>query len=137
MPTSPDLVSRGFDLRRNLDGFERQVHLRPRIFFFVALPNFAPSLAGSVDYAISSAWTIRGALLLGTILFVSDLSQSSRWLLRLWYVIGLVGGSIALLGLLQKATGAQMIFWKPAPPPKFGVTTFSQRIFTMAMLERF
>lgn len=97
--------------------------------FFVALPNFAPSLAGSVDYAITSAWMIRAALLLGTILFVSDLSQSSRWLLRLWYVVGLVGGSIALLGLLQKATGAQMIFWKPPPPPEFGVTTFFATYF--------
>ena len=38
---------------------------------FVPLRNFAPSLAGSVDYAISAAWMLRGALLLGTILFVS------------------------------------------------------------------
>ena len=68
-------------------------------------------------------------LLLGTILFVSDLSQSSRWLLWLWYVIGLVGGSIAFLGLLQKATGAQMIFWQPPPPPEYGVTTFFATYF--------
>jgi hypothetical protein len=91
---------------------------------FVPLQNVAPPLPGSVDYAISWAWMIRGALLLGTILFVADLSQSNRWLLRLWYVIGLVGGSIAFLGLLQKATGAQMIFWQPPPPPELGVTTF-------------
>jgi hypothetical protein len=97
--------------------------------FFVPVRNFAPPLAGSVDYAISGAWIVRGALLLGTILFVSDLSQSSRWLLRLWYVIGLVGGSIAFLGLLQKATGAQMIFWQPPPPPEFGVTTFFATYF--------
>jgi O-antigen ligase len=84
-------------------------------FVFVPLRNFAPPLAGSVDYAISAAWIMRGALLLGTILFVANLSQSDRWLLRLWYVIGLVGGSIAILGLLQKATGAQMIFWQPPP----------------------
>jgi len=91
---------------------------------FVPLQNVAPHLPGSVDYAISWAWMIRGALLVGTILFVADLSQSNRWLLRLWYVIGLVGGSIAFLGLLQKATGAQMIFWQPPPPPEVGVTTF-------------
>lgn len=93
-------------------------------FVFVPLRNLAPLLAGSVDYTISAAWMIRGALLLGTILFVSDLSQSNRWLLRLWYVIGLVGGSIAFLGLLQKATGAQMIFWQPPPPPELWVSTF-------------
>jgi hypothetical protein len=97
--------------------------------FFVSLRNFAPFLTGSVDYANSTAWMLRGALLLGTMLFVSDLSQSSRRLLRLWYVIGLVGGSIAFLGLLQKATGAQMIFWQPPPPPEFGVTTFFATYF--------
>jgi O-Antigen ligase len=96
---------------------------------FVSLRNFSPALAGSVDYAISAAWIFRGALLLGTMLFVSDLSQSNRWLLRLWYVIGLVGGSVAFLGLLQKATGAQMIFWQPPPPPEFGVTTFFATYF--------
>jgi len=87
---------------------------------FVPLQNVAPTLPGTVDYAISWAWMIRGALLLGTILFVADLSQSNRWLLRLWYVMGLVGGSIAFLGLLQKATGAQTIFWQP-PPANLGL----------------
>jgi hypothetical protein len=72
---------------------------------------------------------IRAALLLGTILFVADLSQSNRWLLRLWYVIGLVGGSIAFLGLLQKATGTLMIFWQPPPPDQVRVTTFFATYF--------
>jgi hypothetical protein len=93
-------------------------------FVFVPLHNFAPPVAGSVDYPISAAWMVRGALLLGIILFVADLSQSNRWLLRLWYVIGLVGGSIALLGLLQKATGAQMIFWQPPTPWPLRINTF-------------
>jgi hypothetical protein len=101
----------------------------PEFSLFVPLRNFASPLTGSVDYANSAAWMVRGALLLGTMLFVSDVSQSSRWLLRLWYVIGLVGGSIAFLGLLQKATGAQMIFWQPPPPPEFGVTTFFATYF--------
>lgn len=96
---------------------------------FVPLRNFVPFLTGSVDYANSAAWMLRGALLLGTILFVCDLSQNSRWLLRLWYVISLIGGSIAFLGLLQKATGAQMIFWQPPPPPEYGVTTFFATYF--------
>jgi O-Antigen ligase len=91
---------------------------------FVPLRNLAPAFAGSADYVLSAAWMIRGALLLGTVLFVADLSQSDRSLLRLWYAIVLVGGSIAFLGLLQKATGAQMIFWQPPPPPEVWVTTF-------------
>jgi hypothetical protein len=89
---------------------------------FVPLKNFEPHLAGSVDYATSAAWMARGALLLCTIVFVADLSQSDRWLLRLWEAIGLVAGSIAFLGLLEKATGAPMIFWQSAPP--WGVSTF-------------
>ena len=101
-------------------------------FVFVPLRNFAPPLAGSVDYPISAAWIVRGALLLGIILFVADLSQSNRWLLRLWYVIGLVGGSIAFLGLLQKATGADMIFWQPPPQRQFA----SQHFFCDILLPR-
>src|SRR4029434_3561504 len=93
------------------------------------LRNFVPFLTGSVDYANSAAWILRGALLLGTILFGSDLSQSSRWVVRLLYVISLIGGSIAFLGLLQKATGAQMIFWQPPPPPEYRVTTFFATYF--------
>lgn len=91
-------------------------------YVFVPLRNFAPYLPGSVDYAISAAWISRGAPLLFVILFVADLSQSNRWLLRLWYAIGLIAGSIAFLGLLQKATGAHMIFWQAAPP--WAATTF-------------
>ena len=92
---------------------------------FVPLHNFAPPVTGSVDYPISAALMIRAALLLGTILFVADLSQSNRWLLRLWYVIALVGGSIASLGLLQKATGTLMIFWQPPPLNEYlRVSTF-------------
>src|SRR6266404_3459064 len=89
---------------------------------FVPLRNFASHLTGSVDYAISVAWMLRGGLLLCVILFVADLSQDDRWLLRLWYMIGLIAGSVALLGLLQKATGAGMIFWQTAPP--WGVSPF-------------
>ena len=48
--------------------------------FCPPLRNFAPFLT-AVDITNSVAWMLRGALLLGTIVFVSDLSQSSRWLL--------------------------------------------------------
>ena len=87
-------------------------------------------LTGSVDYANSARVDFaRRRCCSGRCCSSADLSQSSRWLLRLWYVIGLVGGSIAFLGLLQKATGAQMIFWQPPPPPEFGVTTFFATYF--------
>jgi hypothetical protein len=91
---------------------------------FAPVANLAPRVSGSVDYAISAAWMIRGALLLGTILFVVDFSQSNRGLLHLWYAIGVVAGSICMLGLLQKATGAEMIFWQPVPARDKGFYTF-------------
>ena len=84
---------------------------------FVPLPHLKAGMPGSIDYAISAAWMVRATLLLGVIWFVVDLSRNPRWLLRLWWTIALAGGSIAMLGLLQKATGAEMIFWQPNPLP--------------------
>jgi hypothetical protein len=58
---------------------------------------------------------VRVSLLVGSILFVADLSQRPQWLLRLWLTFGIVGSSIALLGLLQRATGAVLPFWEYQP----------------------
>jgi len=93
---------------------------------FVAIAKSVPRAPGSVDYVLSAAWMIRAALLSGTILFVADLSQDNRALVHLYDAIGFVAGSIALLGLLQKATGAPMIFWQSSPegPIKTFFATF-------------
>jgi hypothetical protein len=85
-------------------------------FIFVSRRNILPSAPGSVDAAISAAWMLRATLLIGATLMIVDLTQDSRWLLRLWWTIAIAGGSIALLGLIQKATGAAMIFWGPPGP---------------------
>lgn len=79
---------------------------------FTPIANLFPALPGAVDYPISAAWMIRGALLLGVILFVAEMSQDDRTFLQICYAIGIIAGSICLLGLLQKATGARMIFWQ-------------------------
>jgi O-antigen ligase/polysaccharide polymerase Wzy-like membrane protein len=81
---------------------------------FVPLSHFGIGKPGSVDYAISAAWMVRATMLLGVIFLVSDLSLRPAWLLRLWWTLALGGASIALLGLLQKATNAEMIFWQHA-----------------------
>jgi O-antigen ligase len=90
---------------------------------FVPLRHFSAGAPGSVDYAISAAWMVRATTLLGMIFFVSDLSLRPAWLLRLWWTLALGGASIALLGLLQKATNAEMIFWQP-PTQVRDVRTF-------------
>lgn len=82
-------------------------------FIFVPIRSFLRTMPGSVDRLISVAWMVRTTTLLGISCFVADLSLRRDWLKRLWMAIGLAGGSIALLGLLQKATHAQMIFWQP------------------------
>jgi len=84
---------------------------------FVPLSQLATAIPGSTDYAISAAWMVRATTLLGVIFFVSELSLRPAWLLRLWWTFALGGASIALLGLLQKATNAGMIFWQP---PRMG-----------------
>src|SRR5438067_2401179 len=96
----------------------------PEFGTFAALDNFAPHAPGSVDYAISIAWMIRAALLIGAVLFVVDLSQDDKCLIQLWVVLAIAAGSISLLGLLQKATGAQAIFWQ-TPIGSYGSNFFA------------
>ena len=82
-------------------------------FVFVQLRPFLPALPGSIDRLLSAAWMVRATTILGTACFVADLSMRREWLMRLWITVGAAGGSVAGLGLLQKATHAQKMFWNP------------------------
>jgi hypothetical protein len=97
--------------------------------FFLFIPREAllGKGPGAVDYSISVAWMLRVTLLLGGALLVAELSRDPVWLIRLWWTIALAGGSIALLGLIEKATMAEMIFWQKAKSP---VQTFFGTYFT-------
>jgi hypothetical protein len=88
------------------------------------LKSIWPNGPGSSDFSLSVALMTRVTLGLGCLFVVTQLSRDSRWLLRIWWAIGLAGGSIALLGLLQKATGAPMILWRPLYEGEAPVTTF-------------
>jgi hypothetical protein len=91
---------------------------------FVPVASVMPYLAGSADYVLTCATMIRVSLLLGVMILVADMSRRQRWLLRLWITIAVGAASISLLGLLQKATHAPMIFWQPAAPEMYYTATF-------------
>jgi hypothetical protein len=97
-------------------------------FLFVSRHNILPAAPGSVDAAISTAWMLRATLLIGVIFLSIDIVRDPAWLLRLWWTIAIAGGSIALLGLVQKATDAPMIFWGP-PGPRGPYETFFATYF--------
>lgn len=84
----------------------------PTFGIYVPVQSAFPNFPGSYDASLSIAIMTRLTLLAGTVFFVAALSQRPVWLLRLWQTVGLAGASIALLGLLQKGTGARMIFWQ-------------------------
>jgi len=88
---------------------------------FVPIRSLLPNVAGSIDQAVTTAWMVRATVLLGTVCLVADACRDPAWLLRLWTTLGGVGGSIALLGLMEKASAARMIFWGEVAQP---VTTF-------------
>jgi len=91
---------------------------------FMPLTAPFPNAPGAVDYALSVAWMWRATALLGCIWVVAQLVQNKRWVLRIWWAVGLAGGLIAFLGLVQKATGARMIFWSTLERGEEPVSTF-------------
>lgn len=93
---------------------------------FAPIHSIWPTGVGSADYALSFAWMLRATVLLGVCCLSAEMCQRPVWLLRLWYALAISGGAIAVEGILQKATGAKMIFWQPPvyPPMENFFATF-------------
>ncbi len=91
-----------------------------RFRLFVPLCSILPFMAGSVDYVLSFAMMLRVVVLLGAIALTAEMIQRSQWIVRLWFAIAIAAGSVALLGLIQKATRAPGIFWASLLPWESG-----------------
>ena len=93
--------------------------LNPHYHYDPTSHNLLPTLAfsrklpGTIDQHISFGFMLRISLLMGVVWFVADLVRRPLWVMRLCWTVGLSGASLILFGLIQKASGAQMIFWAP------------------------
>lgn len=74
-----------------------------------ALLSFAP---GAIDLMDCVPAMVRVTGLLGIACFVCDLSQRREWRQRIWWTIGLCGGSVILFGLIERIFGAPTMFWE-------------------------
>jgi hypothetical protein len=85
----------------------------PVVFAYTNLPAAIPWLPGVVDQATAQAQLLLVTGLIGTFWIASDLTATSRWRTRTWWVMSLTGISLVLLGLAQRLTSARAIFWDP------------------------
>src|SRR6185369_17251378 len=83
-------------------------------FTFIPLSPFLKSAPGTLHRALSLPAALSTALLLGVGCFCCDLARRPVWKRRLLFTMALTGVSIALLGLAERLSGAEGIFWGAA-----------------------
>lgn len=101
------LLAQGWWMTGNARGL-----MDPTMAIFAVVQPMAPSLPGAADGSLALSWTIRLSLMLGVILLVVEMARDHDWRLRLWYTLALAAGSIAALGVLQRAAAAPTILWE-------------------------
>lgn len=116
------LLLQGWWMTANARGF-----MDPSMAVFGFLRPLAPSLPGAADAALALSWTIRLSLMLGVVLHVAEMARDHEWRVRLWYTLALAGGSIAALGVLQRAAAAPTILWED--PAVRGDESYSKSFF--------
>lgn len=94
----------------------------PAVHLFSAVAAPFPELPGGIDRARVLGGTAHAAILLAALLCFCDAARRKPWRRRMLAVMAATGISEVLLGLLQRATDAGMIFWQPGPAgsPFFG-----------------
>lgn len=78
---------------------------------FSARAQWFPGAAGSLHRELSMISAFQTMAMLAAFIMTCDLVRYSQWRKRLLLTAALTGTSIALLGLVQKCTGATSIFW--------------------------
>jgi len=83
-------------------------------FTFIPLSPFLKSAPGTLHRALSLPAALSTTLLLGVGCFCCDLARRPIWKKRLLFTMALTGVSIVLLGLAERLSGAEGIFWGAA-----------------------
>jgi hypothetical protein len=81
------------------------------VFYFHVVSQPVSFLPGTVDQTASAHQMLLVTGLVGAFWVANDLAANPRWLDRVWLVISLTGVSLIVLGVAQRITGAQGIFW--------------------------
>jgi O-antigen ligase len=76
-----------------------------------ALCSRFPLVPASVNGSISLTAMILASGMLGTLLICVDMAYSRTWRMRLWITLCLTGAGMVILGIVQRLTGAQAIYW--------------------------
>jgi O-antigen ligase len=76
-----------------------------------SLSSRFPLLPSSVNASLSLRAMILTSGMLGAFLICMDMASSRTWRLRLWTTLCLSGTGMVILGIAQRLTGAQAIYW--------------------------
>jgi hypothetical protein len=114
LPKVPVAASLAVVFLLTLGGFmawNAQRQFLPSVGIFVDRNQPMPGCPGYWDVAmvLPSVWLAVG--LLGAFCIACDMASSPEWRRRLWVTLAGTGLSIVALGLAQRFTGAQDIFW--------------------------
>lgn len=82
---------------------------------FIPLKKVVGFLPGSVDGPVSFAAMRLVTGIFAAFLVTLGMVNDGGWRRRLWVTTAVTGMSVALLGLVQEATGAKRVFWGEGP----------------------